>query len=178
MASSITEQFPRYYVDATTTTPVLLNDAREGIDYILMRLKTEAATIAIRDMVGLEADDLQEVDLSGTEEIFCGIVPDTAYNRGRIESNNAGSDWTYDLLFADADWIDVMFPITAIIASVEIAANQALTASSPLTTSNAGHWELAAAGDDYSARSLAIVATGTGTQIIAAVLFGFGIIHD
>ncbi len=178
MASSITEQFPRFYVDATTTTPVLLNDAREGVDYLLMRLKTEAATIAMRDMVGLEDDDLQEVDLTGDQEIFAGIVPDTAYNRGRIESNNAGVDWTYDLLFADADWIDVMFPITAIICSVEIAANNALTATSPLKTTTAGHYALAAAGDDYAARSLAIVATGTGTQIIAAVLFGYGCIID
>ena len=176
--SSITEQFPEHFVDTLTTTTVLLNNAREGVDYLLKRLITEAATIAIRDMVGLEADNLKEVDLSGTQEIFGGIVPDTAFNRAQVESNNAGSDWSYDLLFADAAEIDVMFPITAIICSVEIAANNALTASSPLITTNAGHFGLAGAGSDYCARSLAIVATGAGTQIIAAVLFGFGIIHD
>ena len=175
--SSITEQFPRFYVDTLTTTPVLLNNAVEGVDYILMRLKTEAATIAIRDMVGLEADDLTEVDLSAAQEIFGGIVPDTAFNRKQVEHNNS-ADWTYDLLFADAAEIDVMFPITAIICSVEIAANNALTASSPLITTTAGHFALAGAGTDFCARSLAIVATGVGTQIIAAVLFGFGIIHD
>ena len=176
--SSITEQFPRYYVDALTTTPVLLNDAREGVDYILMRLKTEAATISIRDRVGLEDDDLSEVDLTGAQEMFSGIVPDSAWNRAQIESNNAGSDWTYDLLFADGDRIDVMFPITAIICSIEIAANNALTATSPLKVTTAGHHDLAAAGDDYDVRSLAIVATGVGTQIIAGVLFGYGCIID
>ena len=173
--SSITEQFPRFYVDTLTTTPVLLNNAVEGVDYILMRLKTEAATIAIRDMVGLEADDLTEVDLSAAQEIFGGIVPDTAFNRKQVEHNN-NADWTYDLLFADAAEIDVMFPITAIICSVEIAANNALTPNSPLKVTTAGHFDLAAAADDYAARSLAIVATGVGTQIIAAVLFGYGCI--
>ena len=177
MASSITEQFPRFRVNTLNTTPVLLNNAREGVDYIMMRLKTEAATIAIRDVVGLEADDLTEVDLGGAQEIFAGIVPDTPFNRKQVEANN-NADWTYDLLFADAAEIDVMFPITAIICSVEIATAQALTASSPLTVTTAGHFALAAAGNDYCARSLAIVATGTGTQIIAAVFFGFGIIHD
>ena len=178
MASSITEQFPRLYVDELTTTPVLLNNAREGVDYLLMRLKTEAATIAIRDMVGLEADDLTEVDLGSAQQSFGGIVPDTVFNRKQVEANNSGSDWSYDLLFADVAEIDVMFPITAIICSVEIGANNALTAESPLTVTNTGHFDLAAAGEDYCARSLAIVATGTGTQIIAAVLFGFTIIHD
>jgi hypothetical protein len=143
-----------------------------------MRLKTEAATISIRDAVGLEADDLNEVDLSAAQEIFIGIVPDTPHNRKQIQKNNSNADWTYDLLFADGAEIDVMFPLTSIICSVEIAANNALTASSPLATTTAGHFALAAAGEDYCGRSLAIVATGTGTQIIAAVLFGFGIIHD
>ena len=173
--SSITEQFPRFRVNTLNTTPVLLNNAVEGVDYIMMRLKTEAATIAIRDIVGLEADDLTEVDLGSAQEIFYGIVPDTPFNRKQVEANNS-ADWTYDLLFADAAEIDVMFPITAIICSVEIAANNALTASSPLKVTTAGHFDLAAAGDDYAARSLAIVATGVGTQIIAAVLYGYGCI--
>ena len=178
MASSITEQFTRFYVDTLTTTPVLLSESVEGQDYILMRMITESATIAIRDMVGIEDDDLREVELSGAEETFPGIVPDTVFNRKQVEANNAGSDWSYDLLFADGAEIDVIFPITAIICSVEIAQNQAITASSPLTTDAAGHFELAAAGDDYCGRALAIIATGTGNQIIAAVLFGFTIIHD
>ena len=173
--SSITDQFPRFYCDTLTTTPVLLNNAVEGVDYILMRMKTEAATIAIRDVVMITVDDLTEVDLPGAQAIFYGIVPDTAFNRKQVEDNN-NADWTYDLLFADVAEIDVMFPITAIICSVEIAANNALTPNSPLKVTTAGHFDLAAAADDYAARSLAIVATGVGTQIIAAVLFGYGCI--
>ena len=177
MASTKT-QLSSLYVDALTTTPVLLSRAaRPGTDYLLLRLKTEAATISIRDLVGMEADDLDEVDLAGAQEIFVGIVPDTVFNRKQIEKNNS-ADWTYDLLFGDGDEIDVMFPITALICSVEIAASNALTFSSPLAATAAGHMALAAAGEDYCGRSLAIVSSGTGTQIIAAVLFGFGIIHD
>ena len=176
MVSSKT-QVSRFYVDALTTTPVLLNNAREGVDYILMRLKTESATIAIRDIVIMTTDDLTEVDLPGAQAIFYGIVPDTVFNRKQVEKNNS-ADWTYDLLFADVAEIDVMFPITAIICSVEIAATQALTFNSPLTVTTAGHFALAAAGEDYAARSLAIVGSGTGTQIIAAVLHGIGTIID
>jgi len=174
MVSSKT-QISRFYVDALTTTPVLLNNAIEGVDYVLLRLKSEPATIAIRDVVAMETDDLGEVDLTGAEAIFYGIVPDTPFNRKQVEKNNS-ADWTYDLLFGAGQEIDVIFPITAIICSVEIAATQALTFNSPLKTTTAGHFALAGAGDDYAARSLAIVGSGSGTQIIAAVLHGIGTI--
>lgn len=176
MASSKT-QLTQFYVDELTTTPVLLNDAVPGVDYIMLRLKTCAATISIRDLVGMEADDLDEVDLSADQEVFVGIVPDTVFNRKQVEKNNS-ADWTYDLLFGNGDEIDVIFPINNIIVSIEVAASQALTFSSPLKATTAGHVALAAGGDDYCGRSLAIVSSGTGTQIIAAVLFGCGVIID
>lgn len=176
MASVLTQR-TEFRVNGTSTTqPVLLCNARPGVDYFLLRVKTAAADLNIGALVAWETDDLDEVDFAYTETPTPGIIPDTAFNRRQIEANNSGSDWTYALLFASGAEIDVIMPINNLVCRGVVAASQALTPRSLLKTGNGtGLLELAAGGDDPCGRSLVINTSGSGNQVIAFVLFGSGV---
>ena len=180
MAVSNLTQRTEFRVNGTATTqPVLLCNARPGVDYFLLRIKTCAGDLNIGALVAWEADDLDEVDFAYTQTPTPGIIPDTAFNRRQIENNNAGSDWTYALLFADATEIDVIMPINNLVCRGVVAASQALTPRSLLKTGGGtGTLELASGGDDPCGRSLVIIGSGLGTQVIAFVLFGSGVAID
>ena len=165
--------------DTLTTTPVLLSqDARPGTDYLLIRVKTAAADLGIGDLVQWETDDLDEVDLAVTQGVCVMIIPDTVFNRRIIEHDNS-ADWTYALHFASGSECDVLVPINNLICRLKIAATQAITPRSLLKCGNgSGLAEVASGGDDPFGRSLAIVSSGTGEQVIAGVIFGSGVAID
>ena len=178
MASSKTELSCLRVNDTATTQPVLLCNARVGVDYLLLRVKTAANDIEIGDLVQWETDDLDEVDLATTQAVCVMIVPDTVFNRKQVEKNNS-ADWTYALSFGSGDEIDVIVPINNLIVRIAVAASQAVTPRSLLKCGNGtGLAEVAAGGDDPFGRALAIVSSGTGEQIIAGVIFGSGVVID
>jgi len=177
MASVLTQR-TEFRVNGTATTqPVLISrDARPGTDYFLIRLKTCAADINIGALVAWEADDLDEVDFAYTQCPTPMIIPDTAFNRAQINANNAGSDWTYALLFANGADVDVIVPINNLVCRGVVAVSQALTPRSLLKAGNGtGLLELAAGGDDPCGRSLCINTSGNTTSVVAFVLFGSGV---
>ena len=178
MASSKTELASLRVNGTSTTQPVLMCNARVGVDYLLLRVKTAAADIEIGDLVQWETDDLDEVDLATTQAVCVMIVPDTVFNRKQVEKNNS-ADWTYALSFGNGDEMDIIVPINNLICRIAVAASQAVTPRSLLKCGNGtGLAEVASGGDDPFGRALAIVSSGTGEQIIAGVIFGSGVVID
>lgn len=173
MASTKT-QISEWYVDALTTTPVILGNHVVGKDYYLKRVKVTGTNCKIGLMVNFEANDLDEVDVAASNGVAFAIIPDTPFNRRQISISNttaAVADWSYALVFADTTVIDIAIPINNITVRMEIAASNAVTPNDTLECVGGGLGGLQAASGVAIGKPLAITTAGTGTQIIAAVLF-------
>lgn len=173
MASTKTE-ISEWYVDTSTTTPVILGNHVVGRDYLLKRVTTEGTDVKIGLLVNIEPDDLDEVIAGASNGPVGAIVPDTPFNRRQISIHNTGgtvADWSYALAFAAGTTIEIAIPITNLIVRMEIAASNAVTPNDLLECVGGGLAGLQAASGVAIGRPLAITTSGTGTQIIAAILF-------
>jgi hypothetical protein len=173
--ASTLSQTNEFYVDTTTTTPVLLSDARPGIDYILKRVHTTGAHCQIGLFVNIEADDLDEVEYASANGVAYAIIPDTPFNRRQISIHNTTgvvADWSYSLIFADETEIEIIIPINNLVVRAVVAATQAITPQSGIECEGSGTVGLCATGGVTIGRALGcIVGSGTGTQVIAMVWY-------
>lgn len=173
MASVLT-QIPEFYVDTTTTTPVILSESRAGIDYIVKRVHTTGTNCKIGLFVNIEANDLAEVDVAAANGVAYGLIPDSTFNRRQISIHNTTgvvADWSYDLAFADSTDIEIIIPINNLVVRAVVAASQAITPQSGLESEGSGLVGLAATGGITIGRALVINTSGTGTQVIAMIWY-------
>ena len=168
--ASVKTQVSEWYVDALTTTPVILRGTL-GTDYMLIRRKIEGSTTRIRDLVAPETDDLSEYDVAGANKVGLGIVPDTVFNRRQLEKDN-GADWSYALAFSAGTVIEIAIPIKDIVVSANLAASNAINPTVTLASAASGDVALAGVGEASIGKPLCIVTSGTGEQVIPMVLFG------
>ena len=180
MASTLT-QIPEFYVDTTTTTPVLLSESRPGIDYILRRGHTTGTNCTIGKFVNPETDDLYEWDVAGANGVALGIIPDTAFNRRQISIHNttaAVADWSYSLVFADETEIEIMIPINNLVVRATMAASNAITPRSGIAAAAAGVTALSTTSDVIIGRPAnCIIASGTGVQVYALIWYAAQATH-
>lgn len=184
MASVLTQINP-FRTSTGTTCPVILK-GREGIDYILKKFKTKAsANIKMRWLVKIDGTNTDTIDVNGAGEIPLGIVIDSVDNRKLMAAQNDGA-WDYDTAFDDASLIDIAIPINNIVVSAILAASNAVNEGLQLKAAASGCVALMAtttvrnaAGDGTTAitegiqigKALAKTTSGTGTQIVAAILY-------
>ena len=169
--SSTKTQLSEFYVDNKTTTPVHLGNQEIGRDFIRKRVKVTGTNCKIGLLIKFETDDLDEVDVAASNGIVNGIIPDTVFNRRQLESDN-NADWSYSLAFADGTEIDIDIPINNIIVRMEVAENTALDPTKALESAGSGLVGLQDTDGVAIGKPLCIVTSGTGTQIIAGVLYG------
>jgi hypothetical protein len=168
MAAVVTQR-SEWYVDSSTSTPVILK-GKVGIDYYLVRVKTASANVSIRHLVDFEADDLTEVDITADNGVVSGIVPDTTFNRRQLEIDNSAK-WTYAQTFASGTLIDVAIPINNLyVSAVWEASSGNYTPVEGLETKN-GKVHVQAASGRVIGKGLCIVTDGTGDQVIPMILY-------
>lgn len=169
--ASVKTQLTEFYVDETTTTPVILGDHVVGRDYILKRVKTTGTNCFIRALVKFETDDMDEVDVSASNGIVNGIIPDTIFNRRQLEKDN-NADWSYSLKFSSGTEIEIAIPINNIIVSLVLAEYMTINLTTALESAGSGYAGVQATSGVAIGKPLCSVTSGTGTQVIAAVLYG------
>ena len=165
---SVIDQEPEWYVDALTTTPVILH-GKVGIDYRLIRRATSSANVMIRSLVYHVGAGT--VDYTGAHAAVTGIVPDTPFNRRQIEKNN-NADWTYVLKFGSGDVIEIAVPINNIMVSAVWAASSGtIDHNTGLEAAAAGQVGLAGTSGRVIGKALTKVSDGTTDRVIAMVLY-------
>ena len=166
MASVLTQVSP--WIKKDLTTDPILYQMKEGVDYKLVRLQNVNATeVSIGLFVKMNANTTQViVNTAAGSEI--GIVPATIHNRTLLEAA-AGTSWTFAMQFAALAWIDVAILLKPCKCVVIIIAAQAIVPGSRLEMAAAGQMSLLAAALDRG-KALAMIATGTGTNRIVAVI--------
>lgn len=185
MASVLTQINP-FRTSTGTTCPVILK-GREGIDYIVKKFKTKAsANIKMRWLVKIDGTNTDTINVNGAGEIPLGIVIDSVDNRKLMCSQQSTGLWDYSTAFSDASLVDVAIPINNIVVSAILAASNAVNEGLQLKAAASGCVALMAtttvrnaAGDGTTAitegiqigKALAKTTSGTGTQIVAAILY-------
>lgn len=175
MASVLT-QYPEFYVDTTTTTPVLLSESVMGRDFIMRRFHTEGTDCFIGAMVTIENDDLDEIILAAAGGVISGVIPDTIFNRRQFEKQKA-TDWDYSTTFAADTELDVIIPINNIVVRANVPASNAINPLLGLASDGSGGVDLSTTSDVVIGRPLVINTSGTGAQVIAMILYGTQATH-
>jgi len=167
MASTLDLEI-EWYVDALTTTPVILQ-GRVGIDYRLIRRATSSANVMIRSLIYLVGAGT--VDYSGAHAGVNGTVPDTPFNRRQLEKDN-NADWSYALQFDSGTVIEVAIPINNIMISVVWAASSgSIDLNTGLEAAAAGQVGLAGTSGRVIGKPLSKVTDGTTDRVFAMVLY-------
>ena len=169
-------QYPEFYVDELTTTPVLLSNSVPGRDFIIRRFHTEGTDCFIGAMVTIEDDDLDEIILAAAAGVISGVIPDSVFNRRALEKQTH-ADWNYSTTF-DADTeLEVYIPINNIIVRANVPASNAITPLTGLAADGAGGVDLSTTSDVIVGRPLVINTSGTGAKVIAMILYGTMVTH-
>ena len=158
-----------FYVDSTTTTPVILK-GEVNKDYFLRRFHCEGTDIKIGLLVTIEDDDLDEIIAGASNGQINGIVPDTPFNRRQLEKDN-NADWSYSLSFSADTQVEVAILINNIVVRAEVAASNAVLPNDFLECVGGGLFGVQAASGVAIGKPLAFTTSGTGTLIIPAILF-------
>jgi len=185
MASVLTKIQP-FTTSTGTTCPVILK-GKEGIDYIIKKFKIKAeVSIYMRSLVKIDGTNIDIVDICGAGEKPIGIVIDSVENRKLMCSQQTTGQWDYSTAFTAETYIDVAILINNCIVSLNLAASNAANAGLELKAAAAGVSALMAtttvrdaAGTGTSAiteaiqigKALSKTTSGTGVQVIAAVLY-------
>ena len=170
--ASVVDYEIEWYVDALTTTPVILQ-GKVGIDYRLIRRPTSSANVKIRSLVVLVGAGT--VDYSGAHAGVSGTIPDTPFNRRQIEKDN-NADWTYALTFDSGTMVEIAVPINNIMISVVWAASSgSIDLNTGLEAAAAGQVGLADTAGRVIGKPLTKVTDGTTDRVIAMVLYASSI---
>lgn len=157
-----------WYVDDTTTTPVILK-GKLGEDYYLIRRPTSTTSVKIRSLVIVVGAGTCTV--AANNGVVNGVVPDTPFNRRQLEHDNS-ADWSYALSFASGTVIEIAIPINNIVISATWEASSGnIDHGSGLETDGTGLVHVIASGGVNIGKPLAKVTNGTGNQIIPMVLY-------
>ena len=184
MASVLT-QIPPFEVSALKTCPVILK-GREGIDYVVKKFKTKtSSSIMMRDLVKIDGTNVDIVDICTSGDFPFGIVIDSVDNRKLLQSQNSGV-WDYATAFSNASLVDVAILLKPCIVSLKTTASNAINIGSKLictTVGDVGLWAVTAVRASGGStdtniseatcigKSLSKQTSGTGAQIIAAILY-------
>lgn len=158
-----------WYVDDTTTTPVILGNHVLGRDYYLIRRPTSTTSVKIRSLVIVVGAGTCTV--AANNGVVNGIVPDTPFNRRQLEKDNS-ADWSYALSFAKGTIVEIAIPINNLVVSALWEASSGnIDHGSGLETDGTGMVHVLASGGVNIGKPLCKITDGTGNQVIPMVLF-------
>lgn len=185
MASVLTQINP-FRTSTGNTCPVILK-GREGIDYIIKKFTIKAGvSIYMRSLVKIDGTNTNTIDLCGAGEKPLGIVIDSIENRKLMVSQQSTGIWNYSTAFTAGTDVDVAILINNCVVSLNLAASNAANEGLELKAAASGAAAVMAtttvrdsAGTGTTAitegiqigKALAKTTSGTGAQIIAAVMY-------